>query len=480
MNLTCFVIPSAATKAILLTIRMRGHDDTVVLSGGIIAIRYLFRRLPEPDIPVTDYPGRLSTAAITTLVALFLLASGAGAQDATSLFSEYNDRIYQIRIIENSTGKQAGLGSGFLVSADGLVVTNYHVIAALTEAPDRYSVEFVRINGDTGALALLALDVVNDLALLRREEPPGYYVQLASALPPQGEDIYSIGNPHDLGWTVVPGTYNGITGHSVYERIHFSGSVNPGMSGGPVLNRNGEVIGVNVATAGNQLSFLVPLNRVAEFLDRAPRTPIDFTEVDAAITQQLKDNQRSVVNEMLKHSWGSVEFGNASVPREIAPFIKCWGYVDDDPEIHYGHSATTCNSEDQIYLAHDFSTGNVVYQFNWLESDDLNSFQFYNMLKEKIANTYPDNEGGKNDVTNFQCNDDFVETSAGSGATVVTKTTFCAREYRRFRGVFDVLYFGVSVHERLGALISHFTMAGVEPDLAREFLRKFLDGITWK
>lgn len=401
------------------------------------------------------------------------------AQDARTLFSEFNDRIYQIRIIERSTGKQAELGSGFLVSADGLIVTNYHVVAAYTEAPDRYHVEFVRINGESGALNLINFDVINDLALLRRTDPPGYFLELGSALPVQGEAIYSIGNPHDLGWTVVPGTYNGITGHSAFERIHFSGSVNPGMSGGPVLNASGKVIGVNVATAGNQLSFLIPLNRLAGFLDRTgdPLMPGDF---DATITAQLKENQRTLLGGLIEAEWGSVEFGDATVPREISAFIKCWGYVDDDPEIRYRHSATTCNSEDQIYLSHDFSTGNIVYQFNWLESDRLNSFQFYNMLREKIANTYPDNDAGKGDVTNFSCVDDFVANRANPGAGIVTKMTFCAREYRRYRGIFDVLYFGVSVHDGRSSLISHFTMAGVAPALAQQFLGKFLDSVAWK
>jgi hypothetical protein len=404
---------------------------------------------------------------------------GAMAQDARTLFSEFNDRIYQIRIIERSTGKQAELGSGFLVSADGLIVTNYHVVAAYTEAPDRYHVEFVRINGESGALNLINFDVINDLALLRRTDPPGYFLELGSALPVQGEAIYSIGNPHDLGWTVVPGTYNGITGHSAFERIHFSGSVNPGMSGGPVLNASGKVIGVNVATAGNQLSFLIPLNRLAGFLDRTgdPLMPGDF---DATITAQLKENQRTLLGGLIEAEWGSVEFGDATVPREISAFIKCWGYVDDDPEIRYRHSATTCNSEDQIYLSHDFSTGNIVYQFNWLESDRLNSFQFYNMLREKIANTYPDNDAGKGDVTNFSCVDDFVANRANPGAGIVTKMTFCAREYRRYRGIFDVLYFGVSVHDGRSSLISHFTMAGVAPALAQQFLGKFLDSVAWK
>lgn len=421
------------------------------------------------------------TVALLAGLALYALATvTASAQDARSLFSEFNDRIYQIRIIERSTGKQAGLGSGFLVSADGLIVTNFHVVAAYTDAPERYHLEFVRINGESGALDVINFDVVNDLALLRRADPPGYFLALGDALPAQGEAIYSIGNPHDLGWTVVPGTYNGITAHSAFERIHFSGSVNPGMSGGPVINASGEVIGVNVATAGNQLSFLIPLNRLADFLARAAGTALTPADYDAAITAQLGDNQREMLGRLIDAEWGSVEFGEARVPREISTFIKCWGYVDDDPEIEYQHSATTCNSEDQIYLSHDFSTGNIVYQFNWLESSQLNSFQFYNMLREKIANTYPDNDAGKSDVTNFSCVDDFVNNRGQSGATVVTKMTFCAREYRRYRGIYDVLYFGVSVHDRGSSLISHFTMAGVSREYAQRFLDKFIGSIAWK
>lgn len=421
-----------------------------------------------------------SVALLLAFASHALFSFAAGAQDAQSLFSEFNDRIYQIRIIERSTGKQAEIGSGFLVSANGLVVTNFHVVAAYAEAPDRYYVEFVRINGESGPLDVINFDVVNDLALLRRADPPGYFLELGDALPAQGEAIYSIGNPHDLGWTVVPGTYNGITAHSAYERIHFSGSVNPGMSGGPVLNANGRVIGVNVATAGNQLSFLIPLNRLSGFLARAAGTVLTPGDFDTAITVQLEENQRTLLGALIDSEWGSTEFGDASVPREISAFIKCWGYVDDDPEIEYQHSATTCNSEDQIYLSHDFNTGNIVYQFNWLESVRLNSFQFYNMLREKIANTYPDNDAGKSDVTNFSCVDDFVNNRAKSGATIVTKMTFCAREYRRYRGIYDVLYFGISVHDGRSSLISHFTMAGVVPEYAQRFLGKFIGSIAWK
>ena len=51
---------------------------------------------------------------------------------------------------------------------------------------------------------------------------------------PKGERIYAMGNPLDLGFTIVEGTYNGLVDKSYDERIHFSGAINPGMSGGPL------------------------------------------------------------------------------------------------------------------------------------------------------------------------------------------------------------------------------------------------------
>ena len=68
--------------------------------------------------------------------------------------------------------------------------------------------------------------------------------QLQQQTSVQGATVYSLGNPHDLGLIVVPGTYNGLQKHSFYPRIHFTGAVNAGMSGGPTVDAAGKVVGV--------------------------------------------------------------------------------------------------------------------------------------------------------------------------------------------------------------------------------------------
>ena len=66
-----------------------------------------------------------------------------------------------------------------------------------------------------------------------REMP---FFEISDTTPTKGEELFSLGNPHDLGMIVVPGTYNGLKKESFNDRIHFTGSVNSGMSGGPVVN----------------------------------------------------------------------------------------------------------------------------------------------------------------------------------------------------------------------------------------------------
>lgn len=403
------------------------------------------------------------------------------AQDAISLFDEYSNRIYQIRIIDQASGKQAALGSGFQVSAEGMIVTNYHVISEYINHPGRYRIEYSAYDGTKGDLRLIDIDVINDLSLLKRNGAVEHHLDIAEALPMQGESIYSLGNPHDLGLTVIPGTYNGIAAHSLYQRIHFSGSINPGMSGGPVLNSRGEVVGVNVATAGNQVSFLVPLNKLAALIDRSGRDAVDINDRDfnRTISKQLSSNQQKIISELVDKEWVTSGFRGVTVPNEIADYIRCWGLTDNDPDVLYESFTSICSQDESVYLSDSFTTGSIVYQFNWLESDRLNLLQFYNMYQTRIADVYPDNMAGKEDVSEFACHEDFVNGNASADRKITVKSTFCVRKYKKYENLYDVLYLGATVHEKNRGLISHFTLAGVSMDLALRFTEKFLSNITW-
>jgi hypothetical protein len=101
------------------------------------------------------------------------------------------------------------------------------------------------------------------------------------------------------------------------------------------------------------------------------------------------------------------------------------------------------------------------------------------MYQTQIEEVYPDNYAGEEDVTNFECHEDFIGKTSASDRAVRTKGTFCARAYRKYPGLYDVLYLGAAVHDERQGLLSHFTLSGVSMEMALQFTRKFLAGITW-
>ncbi len=141
-------------------------------------------------------------------------------------------------------------------------------------------------DGTRGPLVLQAIDVVNDLAVVRLDKPSESFFDfepraLAGKLP-KGERLFAMGNPLDLGFGIVEGTYNGLVDYSYNERLHFSGALNPGMSGGPTVTVDGRIAGINVAKQmrGELVSFLVPARDAAALVEKARHTP-PLTPADA-------------------------------------------------------------------------------------------------------------------------------------------------------------------------------------------------------
>lgn len=415
------------------------------------------------------------------LVILFVSSSiltvpNSYAQGAQGIYSEYQARIFQIRLIELASGSKAAIGSGFQVSSDGLVATNYHVVSDAVYEPEKYRIEFIDTSGRSGELELLEIDVIHDLALVRHKDSQrDSFLVLSDQSVQQGVELYSIGNPRDLGMTVVNGTYNGMLEHSFYDRILFSGSINPGMSGGPTLNNKGEVVGINVATAGNQLSFLVPVKQLTQLMTKHERTTEQsFQE---RIRRQLQKNQAEQFTALLASDWPLVALGDVRVVGELEKYTRCWGGSSDEGKALYSIYYTRCFSEDNVYLKNDFSTGIINYEFYWLESEQLNSWQFYTRYQNSLIGAEPVNNVSEKHVTNFQCHNDFV---IGKDDSRHWKAVLCAREYRDYPGIYDLLYIAAYVSEHNKGLISHFVLSGVSQSTGQLFARKFMEHIEWK
>jgi S1-C subfamily serine protease len=196
---------------------------------------------------------------ISFVLAQLGVAQGQITNPTTAeIFKQFSEQVVKIEVVESGSGAKASVGSGFFATERGQIVTNYHVVSKLIHSPDRYRIDIVAASGQIGQAAVLAFDVIYDLAVLRIDRAVKGFLRFETTPVAQGTRLYSLGHPQDLGLTIVEGTYNGLLQHSLYPKVHFTGSLNPGMSGGPTVTPAGKVVGINVATEGEQISFLVP------------------------------------------------------------------------------------------------------------------------------------------------------------------------------------------------------------------------------
>ncbi|MFB1485354.1 serine protease [Corallococcus sp. RDP092CA] len=418
--------------------------------------------LPAPDAGVAD-------AVVPPLPV-------ASLPPAThELFRRIQGRVAQVRIIERRSGTKSSIGSAFFVSAKGHALTNYHVVSDLVLHPEDYTAELDR--GDaTVPVRLLAVDVVSDLAVIQVDSPISDYFKLEEQEPPQGTRLFAMGNPRDLGTTIVEGTYNGLVRDALYERVHFTGAINPGMSGGPTLSGEGGVVGVNVATMGNQVGFLVPVARARSLLDQALArgAPPEPATLLASVKEQLMTNQQRITDRLLATDLPKQALGDYRVPGRWSPFLKCWGDTPHDPETPYTVTSYQCSSEEDIFLSSSHRTGVVTYLHQHVESQKLGAMRFsalYSTLFSQDPDAVP---ATREDVTNFRCTSEFVDVK---GLTV--RAALCLRAYRRFPGLYDLVLRAATVNASTRGVDTSLTLGGFSAENARKLARRYLEGLSW-
>jgi len=413
-----------------------------------------------------------------TLVFITLSSLSYATEQAEELFNQLKPSLYQIKLIDKASGEKSSIGSAFQISSDGIIATNYHVISSYALHPKKYRIEYLDSQGNKGELSLQSVDVINDLALVKRDiEQEMQFFQISDNTPHKGEKLFSLGNPHDLGMIVVPGTYNGLKKESFNDRIHFTGSINSGMSGGPVVNTRAEVIGVNVATSGNSIGFLVPhdklVNLYQAYLKAAPES------IELQMAEQLMASQSKLITTILSSPWQEKSLGDQGIiPVIDVPFIRCWGDSNADKvDALILTAVANCSLDENTYLSSRFFTGSMEIEFRTMQAKDISASKFYHLYQQQIARAGSGNRAGKDNVTEYQCHHDLV---MPDNQSINNKTVFCTRAYKKFPGLFDVLYLSASIDKEKQALVSHFTIAGISQTNALAFTRKFMEAVSWK
>lgn len=395
------------------------------------------------------------------------------AKTAKQLFANLQQQVYQIRVIDVASDNKSSIGSGFLVSKQGYLATNFHVVSEYVHEPDKYRLEYVQHDGSTGPAELITINIVHDLAILQIESKQKHFFKLQDRPLSKGDRVYSMGNPHDLGLTIVEGNYNGLIELSRHPRILFSGSLNPGMSGGPALNDEGEVIGINVSKGGEQISFLVPVLNLKKLMQRASsqQKQPDFTQL---IRDDLYSEQDTFYTRILESELVLEPFGDLKLPEKMADSLKCWGHTLDDEEDLFSSFHRHCRTEDQIFVRSGFYTSNFSYDYEWITTDELNRFQFYTAVKGRFQHNTISSAPDKKHITNYSCHNDFIKLAGHEW-----KISSCFRAYKKYQGLYDALLLIASADINDKAAVIKVGVSGINRSNALALFKKISEAIQW-
>jgi putative serine protease PepD len=245
------------------------------LAGGLVSATLV--GAGALGLGLIDTGGPAATAAPPAAAAPASSAAGATKEgDVAAIYRAASPSVVSVR-----TG--SGSGTGFVVDADGTLVTNAHVVGDASSVQVHFSDE------RTATATVSGVDTSSDLAVLRvdtADTGPLRALELAdSSTVRTGQLAVAIGSPFGLSQTTTAGIVSGTGRHiqapdgfQIDSVIQTDAPINPGNSGGPLLDANGRVIGVNsqIATGGNGngnvgIGFAVPSNTVRDVIPRLER-----------------------------------------------------------------------------------------------------------------------------------------------------------------------------------------------------------------
>ena len=395
---------------------------------------------------------------------------------AQQLYASAQSDLLQLRVLLKNGHSQSAVGSGFLIGKSNLVITNFHVVSQIALEPETYFGEFKDTQGKSGDIELLAVDVQHDLAVVRvnRQGTGVFNLTEVPATLNQGEHLYSLGNPLDLGFTISEGTYNGVSHRGFSDQIMFTGPVNPGMSGGPNVTASGQVAGINVAHRrdGELVSFLVPATfaqKLFSGITESSKPPADFKPI---IGEQLLAHQALMMDTLLATPLTHKNLGPYSVPVRESEQVRCWGSSDTKGEKTYNTDQINCAMESELFVSEDLQTGNISMNHKFVQTDKLDPLRFALHMGKFFTNRVSGNTKDEN-LTTSHCTEEFIGKENFSSRAVV-----CVESYQKFAGLYNFILFTSSTDEPRMSLQSRLIINGVSYENGQKFIQQFLTALT--
>ncbi|MBL6830809.1 MAG: trypsin-like peptidase domain-containing protein, partial [Pirellulales bacterium] len=247
---------------------------TAILAVGLVILvallvwpsfvgRIQYARTRAELAAIRDAAGQAELAAVGKLFTTLVRVVGPAVVqvEATRRIRTLADEINALRGVDSSSSTDETLASGVIVDASGVIVTNYHVVA---------QADAIRVNLADGReldAELVGSDAASDLAVLRIDADNLIAAAWGDSSGLEvGEMVWAIGNPFGLDRTVTYGIVSGTGRRGVLENpfqefLQTDAAVNPGNSGGPLVDVHGSIVGITTAIVGRDfrgIGFAIP------------------------------------------------------------------------------------------------------------------------------------------------------------------------------------------------------------------------------
>jgi serine protease Do len=392
----------------------------------------------------------------------------AGAQSAT-VFDRFSKSVYKVEILERSSSTPSIVGTAFVVDTAGTMLTNYHVVKNLVFKPLAYR---VRLTGNDGATVdsvhVVRVDAAHDLAILSARLRDPVPLRLDDSVPEVGAPVFSLGFPLNLTGTVVQGSFSGLMPHSLEGTFHFTGSLNPGMSGGPTLLADGRVVGVNVATSGNQLSYLVPAARARDLLAQ-PRT--GKPDLVADVRSSLEAVQARLAQMVFRTGMEETDISGFRLPKPPGDSFDCSASPVDTGELEYDGVIYRCGLDDWLWLDPDDSSPILVIEHVVMSSQKLTRLRFATLYSEWFSSVFDGEISNSDWATKYRCEAENVRNKQALKLRVVQ----CWRRRPDLPGLYDLFVRTAILGGGDKGVVSTYRMNGTTRENGLALIRQALE-----
>lgn len=421
----------------------------------------------------------LPTLALALLLALPAQASKpAPPQSAQTLFERISPSVVEVVTKNRANLGRVSVASGFVTHRRDWVVTNYHAVDSAIFEAGSHVLNVVTSDGNSSNAELVAVDVVNDLAILQVEgilDAP--LLQLRETLPAKGEIGYSMGKPGSYQQGIVSGTFNGTSEKTANTEIVFSGAINGGMSGGPTLDAQGRVVGVNVATSTRHqlVGLAVPAEAVGQLIRRSnsAKTPTQ-QELRADIARQLQANGRQILGRLDLPTHSVRRLGPFRVRGDLAKGTPCGIAQDHKTGDRFERLAQRCGNGDGIFVMDHQQAGRIYSGAFWIRSDSLGPAGLAKLVERQLNNLRDVNDEDS-PPGRWHCTEQRLRVTFD----LPVQLHACRRAVQHLTGLFDYRFRYVPLIDGPDALVGALGLTGFDDETARSVLAKVLQTLRY-